>query len=121
MGAEKALVLRHGHVVHRVDVRAVVIDREVQVRTCGPAGRTDVADGLTLRHIVAGGDDVVGHMTVKARITVGVVDGHHVAVSFIVAGGSDGAGLCGIDCRAGTGRQVHALCHLYVPLSGWMR
>ena len=51
-------------------------------------------------------------MTVKARITVGVVDGHHVAVSFIVAGGSDGAGLCGIDCRAGAGGEVHAV----VPL-----
>ena len=77
-----------------------------------PAGRADVADGLTLRHIVAHGDDVVRHVAVQARVAVGMVDRDHVAVGFIVAGGGHGAGLRGINRRTGACREVHAV----VPL-----
>lgn len=40
-------------VVERVDVRAVIVDREVQMRAGRPAGRADIANGLSLRHILA--------------------------------------------------------------------
>ena len=108
----RAFIFRNG-VSHRqflaqwVDVYAVDLKFIVQVRTGRQAGRTDVANDLSLLDRSASFDTFgeALHMTVKRAIGVAVLNDHGVAVSattaseqyFTVTGGFDRcATRCGI-------------------------
>ena len=72
----------------------------MQVRTGRPAGRTGIADQLTLGYIFPGRDRGVDHMTVDGLVAVIVLDPDMVAVSAAVVTGADArAGMAAIVGR----------------------
>lgn len=85
---------------HRVASDAVDTQLKVEVRTGRPAGRTGIADQLTLGDIFSGGNGGVDHMTVDGLVAVIVLDPDMVAVSAAVVTGADArAGMTAIVGR----------------------
>ena len=94
---------------HRITSDAVDTQLKVQVRTGGPAGRTGIADQLTLGYIFTGGNRGVDHMTVDGLVAVIVLDPNMVAVAAAVVTRADArAGMAAvvgrIDDRTGVRR-----------------
>src|SRR5690348_7672699 len=95
----------------RVDVLAVLLQPEVQMRTRGQAGHADLADQLSLRDVHAGPDAGGKRRQVQvfALVAAGVPQLHRVAATAGVARELDDALRDRYDGRTGRRAEVDAV------------
>ena len=88
----------------------------MQMRSGGPAGRTDIADQLSLLDRVAGGDHIVCHMRIDTGISVAMVDRHIIAVRLTIGCTSDRAALRRVDLRVHPCGQIDTVMETLIAV-----
>ena len=105
-------------IVGGIYVRAFVGNGKMQMGTGRRAGRSHIANNLTLAHLLTHGNDVMGHMQVHRAEAVTVVDAYIVAAAGTVGSGGNRTAFRRVNGCAGGTCQVHTVVEFFIAVNG---